>query len=189
MIYFISDGEFVKVGKATNSRRRMADHQVANARKLKLLAEIEGSFDLERRIHKILPNRANGEWFGPSDVLSSLLDGLSEAPDAVAFVEAFVSKRLHEKRAFINRFKGQWEHLDAEWKGRVKLLYLAAVAVHGREHVASATGVTPNMVRLIVRGKAIPSAMPWLRFQREFDVRSLLDGVNALIVKAERIAA
>lgn len=68
-IYFISDGEFIKIGKSNNVNRRLRELQTANPRELKLLKVIEcknetAAFELEVFLHKILQStHQNGEWY------------------------------------------------------------------------------------------------------------------------------
>ena len=65
-VYFISDGEFVKIGKANNVLRRMSELQTGNARKLVLLMSIKvsDSFKAENKLHKLFErSNVNNEWF------------------------------------------------------------------------------------------------------------------------------
>lgn len=68
-VYFISDGEFIKIGKSNNVERRLLELQTANPRKLKLLNTIKcenetSAFALESFLHSILQSvHQNGEWF------------------------------------------------------------------------------------------------------------------------------
>lgn len=73
--YFISDGEYVKIGKANNAIQRKADLQVGNPRPLNLLFAIcvkdaRSASDLESMFHLAYSAyRINGEWF---DILKKL---------------------------------------------------------------------------------------------------------------------
>jgi len=73
-IYFISDGEFVKIGIANNPMQRLLAIQIGNARELKLLFTIpiykwhgissSAANDLEIFLHKGFgDNHIRGEWF------------------------------------------------------------------------------------------------------------------------------
>lgn len=68
-VYFISDGEFVKIGVAKNPEKRLNDLQTANARKLSILCKIPTKSDkdaymLEGRLHfEYSAFAKNGEWF------------------------------------------------------------------------------------------------------------------------------
>lgn len=64
MIYLISDGDRLKIGKSKHPQNRLAQLQTACGLKLRLL----DSFDLpdfyEKRLHKMMRfNRAKNEWF------------------------------------------------------------------------------------------------------------------------------
>ena len=64
MIYFISDGQYTKIGVADNPEKRLMELQTGNARKLELLTSINGSYGEERKIHSVLnKHRVLGEWF------------------------------------------------------------------------------------------------------------------------------
>ena len=82
-IYFISDGEFVKIGSAYDPDKRCADLQVGNAKELKLLLTIPVKFihggnagfvDRTIKTERFLQNtfashRIRGEWF---DILNDI---------------------------------------------------------------------------------------------------------------------
>lgn len=68
-VYFISDGEYVKIGVAKDLSKRLISLQTANARKLELLFAIptngeKSAFELERILHNQYSHYVvNGEWF------------------------------------------------------------------------------------------------------------------------------
>lgn len=68
-VYFISDGEFIKIGKSNNPKKRMSELQVGNARDLHLLFQIptvseKAAFEAEKMLHRVYRDySANGEWF------------------------------------------------------------------------------------------------------------------------------
>lgn len=65
-VYFISDGEFIKIGFANNWVVRRRDLQIANARKLIALLVFEGGFRMEAHLHSLFSaHRVLGEWFRP----------------------------------------------------------------------------------------------------------------------------
>ena len=75
MVYFITDGEFIKIGKANDPIERMRTMQTGNARKLKMLGYYEDyDEELEGYMHKIFAkDRVRGEWFKPSTDLYRFL--------------------------------------------------------------------------------------------------------------------
>ena len=75
-VYFISDGEYVKIGKANNILRRMSELQTGNARKLNVLMGIKvtDSFKAECSLHKLFKeNNISNEWF---DIMNSFDKGI-----------------------------------------------------------------------------------------------------------------
>lgn len=68
MIYFIRNGDFIKIGRAKNPDVRLAQLQTAHPHKLALVCTMEGGPDVEKALHNhFAANRANGEWFLLSD--------------------------------------------------------------------------------------------------------------------------
>jgi hypothetical protein len=78
-LYFVQDaGGPVKIGIAANPWNRFKNLQVANPRRLTLLAVVPATADLERLLHSILrPDRIRGEWF-------------ASTPRVLAVVEEFI---------------------------------------------------------------------------------------------------
>jgi hypothetical protein len=65
-IYAIECDGLVKVGftKAENAERRCRALQTANGRPLRVVAEMRGTMEMEKGLHKVLaPFRVRGEWF------------------------------------------------------------------------------------------------------------------------------
>lgn len=69
-VYFISDGEFIKIGKANNVELRLKQLQTANARKLTVLKTIpfiteKDAFDTEQFLQVAFAEHSicDGEWF------------------------------------------------------------------------------------------------------------------------------
>lgn len=68
-VYFISDGDFVKIGVTNNIKLRLSELQVGNARKLDCICLIpaknrNSAFSLEHNLHDIYERYyINGEWF------------------------------------------------------------------------------------------------------------------------------
>lgn len=65
-VYFISDGDYVKIGVATHVNERLRQLQTGNPRKLTLIKVLksEKPYELENNLHDIFEKyRVNGEWF------------------------------------------------------------------------------------------------------------------------------
>lgn len=74
-VYFISNGEFVKIGVASNPEKRLKQLQTANHTKLKLFAFTEGGEVVEKVMHKLFePLRVRGEWFKLKSPLTDFMD-------------------------------------------------------------------------------------------------------------------
>lgn len=64
MIYFISNGEAIKIGRARDVGVRLKVLQTASARPLVLIASVEGGPAHETKAHvDLAPYRLSGEWF------------------------------------------------------------------------------------------------------------------------------
>lgn len=81
MIYFITDGEYVKIGFTSGSDvdNRLNALQIGNARKLTLLATIEGGRESELALHSVFEGlRVRGEWFKltlPDEMIEDIVEG------------------------------------------------------------------------------------------------------------------
>lgn len=68
-VYFITDGEYIKIGIAASLPNRVRQLQTGNARRLKVLYIIpqnnqKDSLNIERTMHEYFKNkRMSGEWF------------------------------------------------------------------------------------------------------------------------------
>lgn len=73
-VYFVSDGEHIKIGYSTAPKIRVADLQVSSGRELVLLGTISGGLDTERRLHARFAHcRVRGEWFSPTPELTAFI--------------------------------------------------------------------------------------------------------------------
>ena len=63
-LYFIQNGDFVKIGRTSNIKNRLSQLQVSNPTPLKVLNFIENKGHLEKDYHqKYNDFLVNGEWF------------------------------------------------------------------------------------------------------------------------------
>lgn len=73
-VYFITDGEAVKIGSASDVRRRVASIQALHHRELVVLGTAPGGFRLERKLHRELAAyRIRGEWFRRCEAVEAAL--------------------------------------------------------------------------------------------------------------------
>lgn len=71
MIYFITDGEYTKIGKSNNPINRLKELQTANARVLRMLYVFDVPNNVEVKLHTLFyenATEANNEWFDLRDV-------------------------------------------------------------------------------------------------------------------------
>lgn len=75
-VYFITDGEYVKIGISIEVRGRLSGLQTANARPLLVAGVIPyGGQDFEAALHKKFAHlRAKGEWFKIAPELKSYIE-------------------------------------------------------------------------------------------------------------------
>ena len=68
-VYFLSDGEFTKIGVAADVRKRTSELQIGNARKLRLIEYIPWNCtqlakSAEKQLHALFrDSQISGEWF------------------------------------------------------------------------------------------------------------------------------
>lgn len=75
MIYFIKQGDYVKIGFTNRFKTRLTQLQVSSPIKLEVLAIIDGDKNDEQKFHNQFKHIAsNGEWFIHCDELKSFID-------------------------------------------------------------------------------------------------------------------
>lgn len=86
-VYFISDGESIKIGVSVNPQERLLALQTGHARQLSILCTIPGGADEEFHMHaKFRHHRIRGEWFNDCqeirDFVSAANDNTTNAAAA-----------------------------------------------------------------------------------------------------------
>lgn len=78
-IYFIRDGEYIKIGWTKgNPKKRQRVLSIGNPRELKILAYIHGDRKFEKLLHRYFnKSRFRGEWFNLDKSLKSYIDTLN----------------------------------------------------------------------------------------------------------------
>lgn len=76
VVYFIGDGNFVKIGFTSNDAvQRLAQLQTGNPKPLALYGWIKGDRNLEKRLHEhFRVYREEGEWFRLSAEIRAFID-------------------------------------------------------------------------------------------------------------------
>lgn len=125
MIYFISAGPDgpIKIGYASNPKKRLASLQTAHHQELTLLRVIPGNTTAEGILHRrFKKDRLKGEWFKPSE-------------DVLGFINSEGAWG-----EFVAENEGNWRsevpHPDAEH----------IIALGDTSHVAEQIGVSPTAV-------------------------------------------
>ena len=73
-IYFLHDGECIKIGYSANPRSRVSSLQTACSRLVRLLGTISGSEEDEKRLHERFAHlRVRGEWFRAHSELTEFI--------------------------------------------------------------------------------------------------------------------
>lgn len=74
-VYFITDGEAIKIGKANNPRARLSSLQTSHHKPLYIIAAIPGDEMLERQLHRTFGEfRIRGEWFKDCAEIRAFVD-------------------------------------------------------------------------------------------------------------------
>lgn len=100
MIYFITNGESIKIGYTkSNIERRLKQLQTSCPQKLFILGWIDGDKEKEKELHIKFSNsriRSNGEWFRPThDILEYINTYNKKANTYVDFVDGVLLSLLN----------------------------------------------------------------------------------------------
>lgn len=64
MVYFITDGEYTKIGRGKHIRPIINRINTSNPRKISLVALVEGHLDVQKKLHKEFQRqKVHGEWY------------------------------------------------------------------------------------------------------------------------------
>ncbi len=74
-LYFISDGNYIKIGIANNVEERIKQLQTGNPNKLFIVSQFENRGQLEKAIHKKFSHlHVGGEWFQYTNEIKEYLN-------------------------------------------------------------------------------------------------------------------
>lgn len=150
MIYFITDGQNIKVGTARDLKNRLSQMKAGNPRPLSVLATCEGDHSLEQALHRVLSSsRVDGslEWYSPSISILRLIARVRR--DGVDAVHGRIAARHRHKR--IGR--GIAERAADQFSRDLSRFIGDLVAEKGTKTVADMIGVTEASVRLNRQGQ------------------------------------
>lgn len=110
MVYFITDGEYVKIGKASCVVNRLKSLQTGNARRLRVLYVYEGGYDVERIMHKIFKNYRvdTSEWFRINEShIYEILKGRKRFSDTKIAVHKaeLVNRTVYNSKVIVKRIR------------------------------------------------------------------------------------
>ncbi len=108
-VYFIKakGGKHMKVGYATNVERRITQLQTGNPRRLKVIAVVPGTRQLESAYHQILaPYRAVGEWFCLEGKVRTLLRFLEAGARPADIGSLCALLDFEPEKLWLNEVKG-----------------------------------------------------------------------------------
>lgn len=103
-VYFITDGEFIKIGISNNIQKRINSIQTGNPKRLELLRSIECTFEshainLEKLLHRALSeHRVKGEWFAISQEKINQLPLLLYLAESRELAEPQVLREVNRTR-------------------------------------------------------------------------------------------
>lgn len=97
-VYFISNGEAVKIGYSADPAKRFQSLQTSQPGTLVLLGTIAGNRELERELHtRFADRRRVGEWFTADDVLIGAIEGLIANPPTIPSKRDRTRARLEDE--------------------------------------------------------------------------------------------
>lgn len=94
-VYFISDGEYIKIGSSERVGRRFKSLQSGNPKKLELLGAVSAKLFSEYGLHRRFADiRVHGEWFKHTPELMAFIEEAIQTPepepdDLPSMIEAF----------------------------------------------------------------------------------------------------
>ncbi len=123
MLYFIGDGERIKIGIAENPFERLKQLQTGNPLKLKMLLAIhlQNDGDIEQLLHdKLTSYHAHGEWFDISfasalDHLCAIRNDLVTGDSSVLRLENAPRPKLEDCREEFEQWIRDICWNDREW--------------------------------------------------------------------------
>ncbi len=93
-VYFIQDGDMVKIGRAIDPMERLRNLQTAHSRELTLIAAVAAHADLERAVHARFQHCRNEstEWFRLEPDLEAFIDEMNQGKNPVPLVWGRVAR-------------------------------------------------------------------------------------------------
>ena len=110
MIYFITDGEYLKIGTTDNLKLRFKNIQSSNPKELRIVATLNGDYTEETKLHHKFNNiRNRGEWFYYTEKLKNYITNLDSMDDTVqntiCEINTFNTIDNTSKKSFVHRYE------------------------------------------------------------------------------------
>lgn len=164
-VYFLTDGELIKVGFATDIGKRIEAIQCGNGRRISCLASAPGTIKLERRLHGVLPNRRVGEWFEPSAKLYRLIRDINRASEGelARCIPSFLAAEVAKRRRWMAAHKMRGDRMALRVRNELCAFISKIAQEYGVKQLAKAIHVTEGAIRFWISGHSCPSALAVVR--------------------------
>lgn len=111
MIYFITDGEFTKIGKTNNVSKRLSSIQTGNPKHIRVALVFKGGEKKEKELHEFFrKRRVVGEWFNgvPESFINDLINKFSSEAVIGAILKASKEANHYElDKRVLNSFSNK----------------------------------------------------------------------------------
>jgi hypothetical protein len=152
-VYFISDGDAIKIGHSIGTKGRLAGLQTANPKRLRLMGEIPGTCHDERALHKRFAHlRLTGEWFQATRQLVSYIEDVT-----LGERERYVRARRKREKATIAK--------NSPEAKLARKLRQASQAYPDNRAIRSRTGIVCSLLECAGSGDRRPEVMKELKLQ------------------------
>ena len=143
MIYFITDGNFTKIGVSNDVTRRLKELQTSNAKELSILKTIEGEYVLESKLHDFFSvYNVHGEWYKlPKHVLNRFENNILKYKEDHNKLIKYIDDRIELNKVVKGNTPAIVDYIMKQMADRK---YVSSALM------ASVLGITKEVVRVIV---------------------------------------
>jgi hypothetical protein len=107
-VYFVTDGEAIKIGWSKQIVKRISSLQSSSGRKLEVLATFAGGQYQERMLHHRFEHlRFQGEWFWIDDEIIDFIKFLGEASRLISIDEHYDDHKITQARNSYRKAMGE----------------------------------------------------------------------------------
>ena len=138
-VYFIDNGDMIKIGYSTNPSVRLNDLQIGSSVPLHIVAVIAGTKQDEDHIHKKFQEyRSHGEWFEHNPELDKLIE-----ENSLLLEKNFYSPTTTAVNNYLDIINDSAEAVDEN----ISLLKSAGVGEPMRSRIANLDHVNPEYIK------------------------------------------